>query len=265
MRFLSISSGSSGNCTYIGDDHTHLCVDVGISGKRMEAGLNDIGLKTADMSGILITHEHSDHIGGLGVVSRRYGIPIYATQGTIGAIRRMPKFKDIPDYLYHEINADQPFTLGDFRIRPIRVSHDAADPVAYRFDNGGSSAAVMTDLGKFDDYTVDCLSGCDALMLEANHDVNMLQVGPYPYRLKKRILSDKGHLSNENCGRLLAKLLHDKLKHIILGHLSRENNLAELAYETVRMEITMADTQYRFSDFPVTIAKRNERSELITI
>ncbi len=264
MRFCNLASGSAGNCTYIGDDHTHLCVDVGISGKRMEAGLNEIGLKTPELTGILITHEHSDHIGGLGVVSKRYGVPVYATGGTIRAIRSMPKYRDIPDYLFHEIDAEKPFSLGEFKISPIPVCHDAAQPVAFRFDNSGSSVAIMTDLGKFDEKIVESLSGLSGLMLEANHDVNMLQVGPYPYYLKRRILSDRGHLSNESCGKLLSRLLHDKLKAVILGHLSRENNLEELAYETVRMEVTMADTGYRFPELPITIAKRTERTEVFS-
>lgn len=265
MNLCSIASGSSGNCIYVGDEDTHIMVDAGISGKRIEAGLNEIGLKTSDMTGILITHEHTDHIGGLGVISRRFGIPIYATHGTAEAIRRTPGVGNIPDELFHEISADRDFSLGGFSVSAIRVSHDAADPVAYRFHNKDRSAAVMTDLGKYDDYIIDSLQDCNAILLEANHDVNMLQVGPYPYLLKQRILGDRGHLSNESCGRLLVKLLNDGLEQIILGHLSQENNLAELAYETVRMEITMADTDYKFSDFPVTVAKRNERTELLAV
>ncbi len=265
MRFCNIASGSSGNCTYIGDEETHLCVDAGLSGKRIEAGLNEIGLKTSDMTGILITHEHTDHINGLGVISRKYGIPIYATGGTIEAIRKMSRFSDIPDYLYHEIRADEDFRLGDFSIRPVKISHDAAEPVAFRFDNKGKSVGVLTDLGKYDDYIVESMKECNTIMLEANHDVNMLQVGPYPYMLKKRILGDKGHLSNDACGRLLVDLISNKLENIILGHLSHENNLAELAYETVRMEITMSDNDFKFSDFRVLIGKRNERTELLTV
>ena len=265
MRFCNLASGSSGNCTYIGDDHTHLCVDAGISGRRMESGLNEIGLSLSDMAGILITHEHSDHIGGLSVISRRYGIPIYATGGTINGIRSIPRFRDIPSGLFHEIRAEEPFHLGDFHIHPIRISHDAADPVAFRFENGGHSMAVMTDLGTYDETVIKSLSGAEALMLEANHDVRMLQAGPYPYYLKKRILSDRGHLSNESCGKLLARLLHEKLKAVILGHLSQENNMAELAYETVRSEIAMSDSRFRFSDFPIFVARRNERTELLTV
>jgi len=265
MRFCNIASGSSGNCTYIGDENTHLCVDAGISGKRIEEGLNELGLSASDMSGILITHEHTDHINGLGVISKRYHIPIYATGGTIGAIKGMQRFSSIEDELFHVIEADKEFNIGDFKIRPVKISHDAAEPVGFRFDNKGRSCGIMTDLGKYDDYIVESMKGCNTIMLEANHDVNMLQVGPYPYMLKKRILSDKGHLSNDSCGRLLCELLCDKLENIILGHLSQENNLAELAYETVRMEITMSDRGFRFSDFNVLIGKRNERTELLRV
>jgi len=265
MRFCNIASGSSGNCTYIGDENTHLCVDAGLSGKRIEAGLNEIGLTTSDVTGILVTHEHTDHINGLSVIARRFGIPVYATRGTIEAIKRMPKFSNIPDCLYHVIEADKPFTLGDFNIRPIRISHDAAEPVAFRFDNNGKSIGVMTDLGKYDDYIIENMKDCSTVMIEANHDVNMLQAGPYPYPLKRRILSDRGHLSNDACGRLLVELLGQKLENIILGHLSHENNLAELAYETVRLEVTMSDAGYRFSDFKVLIGKRDERTELLTV
>ena len=123
----------------------------------------------------------------------------------------------------------------------------------------------LTDLGTYNDYTIESLRGMDALLLEANHDVNMLQVGPYPYPLKQRILGDRGHLSNENSGRLLSRLLHDKLQYIVLGHLSKENNLPELAYETVKLEITQSDTQYKAGDFPIQVAKRSEVSRLIEI
>ncbi len=265
MNLCSIASGSSGNCIYVGNDDTHIIIDAGISGKRVEKGLNEIGLKTSEMDGILVTHEHADHIGGLGVLARRYGIPIYATEGTIRAIMRCSTIGEIPEGLFRKIEEDNTFAVGDITVNPIKVSHDAAQPVAYRFFHKDASVAVMTDLGIYNDYIVDSLTGCNAILLEANHDINMLQVGRYPYPLKQRILGERGHLSNVSSGRLLCRLLHDNLKGIVLGHLSAENNLAELAYETVRMEITMGDTPYQFSDFPVSVAKRSERSELIAV
>ncbi len=265
MRFCNIASGSSGNCTYIGDDDTHLIVDAGISGKRIEEGLNDIELTTPDISGVLITHEHTDHIGGLGVIAKKYDLPIYATEGTIDAIKAMPKYNCIPDHLYHVIKADQSFRLGDFEITPVGISHDAADPVAYHFCNKGKKASIATDLGVYDDKLLNVMKGSDILMLEANHDLRMLEAGPYPYRLKRRIMGDKGHLSNDLCGKLLVDLLCDRLQKVVLGHLSKENNIAELAYETVRLEVTMSGDECRWRDLDVLIAKRNERTECFVV
>lgn len=265
MRLCSIASGSSGNCIYVGSDATHLLVDVGISKKRTEAGLNSLGIKASELDGILITHEHADHIGGLGVISRQYGLPIYATAGTINAIKEYGNIGEIDFSLFHEVSEDKKFTIKDLTVNPMKISHDAAEPVAYRISYGNRRVGICTDLGVYNDYTVECLKGLDAVFIEANHDVNMLQVGPYPYHLKQRILGDKGHLSNENSGRLLGKILHDGMKTIILGHLSKENNIPELAYEAVRMEITMGDNPYNASDFPMMVAKRSEVSPVVDI
>lgn len=265
MEICSIASGSSGNCICAGTDTCHLMIDAGISGKRIENGLNSVGLKTEEMEGVLITHEHSDHISGLGVMSRKYHIPIYATAGTIEAIRSNSSLGRIEEELFVPIEADKTFILKDIQVSPMRTSHDAVCPVAYRFRHGRQKIAIATDLGTYNDYTVECLKGMDVLFLEANHDVNMLQVGPYPYSLKQRILGDRGHLSNESSGQLLGKLLHDKLQAVVLGHLSRENNMPQLAYETVRVELAMGNSGYRGDEFPITVAKRDEVSEKICI
>lgn len=271
MRLTSIASGSSGNCIFVGTDATHILVDVGISGKKIEAGVNELGLSMNDIDGILITHEHSDHIAGLGVIARRYGIQIYATPLTKKAILD-PKSKvgNIDEELICEIYPDEKLTIKDLIINPMKVSHDAIDPVAYRFKEGDKRAAVVTDLGNFNDYTVESLKGTNVLFLEANHDVNMLQVGPYPYYLKQRILSDHGHLSNERAGNLLYNLLHDDLKAVFLGHLSKENNIPELAYESVRCEVTMNTSMndnkgISINDIPMYVAKRDELSNIVTI
>lgn len=265
MRMCSIASGSSGNCIYVGTDTTHLLVDVGISCKRTVEGLNSLGLTGKDIDGILITHEHIDHVSGLGVMSRKFGIPVYATSGTIDAIQGMNSLGTIDTDLFCEIHADEKITLKDIVVNPMKISHDAAQPVAYRLQYGHQKMAVITDLGTYDEYTIESLRGTQALVLEANHDVNMLQVGPYPYYLKQRILGKKGHLSNELSGKLLSSLLHDEMKAICLGHLSKENNLAELAYETVRLEISMSDTPYKAGDFPIFVANRSEISETVEI
>ncbi len=265
MNLCSIASGSSGNCIYVGSDNAHIMIDVGISGKRVEAGLNEIGLKTSEINGILITHEHSDHIGGLGVVSRKHGIPIYATRGTIEAIKCTKSVGKIDEDLFVEIREDEDFQIKDLSIKPIKVSHDAAQPVAYRVNNNDKSIGVITDLGVYDEYIISNLQNLDAMLIEANHDVRMLQTGSYPYYLKQRILGNKGHLSNESSGRLLSRLLSNKLKAIMLGHLSKENNYPDLAYETVRLEVDMGENEYKASDFFMKVAKRDTNSELITV
>lgn len=265
MRLCSIASGSSGNCIYVGSDATHLLVDVGISGKRTEQGLNSLGITGKDLDGILITHEHADHISGLGVMARKFGVPIYATGGTIEAICKTSSVGKIDESLFREVKEDEKLVIKDLTVNPMKISHDAAQPVAYRIGYGNKRVGICTDLGIYNDYTVECLKDMDALLIEANHDVNMLQVGPYPYYLKQRILGDRGHLSNENSGRLLSRILHDKLQTIILGHLSKENNLPELAYEAVRMEITLGDNPYNASDFRMMVAKRSEVSPIVNI
>ena len=265
MRMCSIASGSSGNCIYVGSDDTHLLVDTGISKKRIEEGLRELEIKGEELNGILITHEHSDHIQGLGVFSRKYEVPIYATPGTIEGIRSYSGLGKLPDGLLHPIHTDEPFVLGDITVNPFRISHDANEPAGYRLNCGTKSVAVATDLGKYDAYTVSCLKDLDAVLLEANHDIHMLEVGAYPYYLKQRILGDKGHLSNELSGQLLCDILHDNLKHIVLGHLSKENNYARLAYETVKLEVTLADNDYKGEDLDMFVANRDSVSDIITV
>ena len=265
MRLCSIASGSSGNCIYVGDDNTHLLVDTGISKKRIEEGLHILGVKGEELKGILITHEHIDHIQGLGVFSRKYEIPIYATKGTIAGIRGCSSLGKMPDGLLHEVNVDEVFSVGDMNICPFSISHDAKEPSGYRIENENKAVAVATDLGKYDDYTVKHLQNLDGIVLEANHDIHMLEVGPYPYPLKKRVMGDKGHLSNELSGRLLCDILHDKLQSVILGHLSKENNYEQLAYETVKLEVSYGNNPYKGDDIPIMVAKRDTVSDIITL
>ncbi len=257
MRMCSIASGSSGNCIYAGSEHTHIIVDAGISAKRIEEGLNRMELTSSELSGIVITHEHSDHIKSLGVLARRYHLPMYATMETICAIQSMASLGSYDFELFHEIRPKQRFMIGDMSLLPLPVSHDAANPVCYRIEHEQSAMAVVTDLGCYDEELISELKELDVLLLESNHDVKMLEAGRYSYPLKRRILGKKGHLSNESAGRLLEKLLHDGLKTIFLGHLSKENNLAELAYEAVRLEITMGKSPYRGDDFKIITARRD--------
>lgn len=265
MRLCSIASGSSGNCVYVGSDATHILIDVGISGKRIEEGAATLGLKLSEIDGIFITHEHSDHINGLGVISRKYGIPIYATSGTIQEIKQNSTLGKIDDSLFHSITPDEKCIIKDMTLYPMRTSHDAAEPVAYKISHDKKKMGIVTDLGCYNDYTIACMNDLDVVYLEANHDINMLQVGSYPYYLKQRILGKKGHLSNEASGKLLSKLLNGHIKAVVLAHLSKENNLPELAYEAVKLEIMMSDVGYHEGDFPIYVAKRSEVSQVIEI
>ena len=263
MKVCSIASGSSGNCIYVGTEKTNILIDAGISRKRIVEGLHSIGVEPEQLDGIFVTHEHSDHIKGLGVLSRKYHLPIYGTKETLDEIAACKTLGVFDTSLLSPIEPDVDFQIGDLTVKPFKIDHDAVDPVAYRVESGSKAVAVATDMGHFDQYTIDHLQKLDALLLESNHDVRMLETGPYPYYLKRRILGDHGHLSNENAGRLLNNILHDNLKKIFLGHLSKENNYAELAYETVRLEIDEGDCPYGASDFSISVASRDKMSEVI--
>lgn len=265
MRLVSLASGSSGNCIYIGSDEHHILIDTGIGRKRVEEGLAALELSPADLDGVLITHEHSDHISGLGVLARKYEIPIYGTAGTLERVRQVKSLGAFPGDLFHSIRPGEALSFGDLDIHPFSVDHDAADPVAYRVDCKEKSVAVVTDLGEYHPETVEWLADLDALLLEANHDVRMLQVGPYPYYLKQRVMGKQGHLSNESAGRLLAEIWQPRLGHVLLGHLSKENNYAELAYETVRMELVMGDCGCGKNDVCLAVAPRSGRSDTVQI
>lgn len=263
MKLCSIASGSSGNCIFVGSKNTNLLVDAGISAKKIEQGLSLIDIKPDTIQGILVTHEHSDHVQGIGVIARRYHIPIYATYETIVALRKSSYFRDISDELINYVEADKSFMINDINIEPFSISHDASNPVCYTMQIDGGKVGIATDLGKFDDYTISKLSGSDLLMIEANHDINMLLVGKYPYYLKQRILGDRGHLSNESSASLISKLISKKKQHIILAHLSKENNYEELAYETVLCELTRLG--FSSQQFNLSVAHRDVPSDIVIV
>lgn len=237
MKLCSISSGSEGNCIFIGGKEGKILVDAGISGKRIEEGLAGIGVSPGELDGIFITHEHLDHVKGVGVMARRYKLPLYGTVETIHAMLHTKNVGKISEEQIHLIKPDEKVNVKDIRINPFSVSHDAGNPVSYTFQSGEQKIGLATDLGCYDEYTIHNLKDSDILFLEANHDINMLQVGSYPYLLKQRILGERGHLSNGHSARLLCQLLNDRLKHVILAHLSKDNNYPDLAYETVKCEL----------------------------
>ena len=238
MKLSSLASSSEGNCIYVGTKKTNVLVDCGVSAKRIENSLSELDLTVPEFDGILITHEHTDHIKGLGVIARRYGLPIFATGKTIDAIF---------DYK----------NLG--KVNASHIWHDAADPVCYSFySEEGAKASIATDLGDYDEYLVEKIYDSDILFVEANHDVNMLQVGRYPYYLKRRILGREGHLSNERCAELIEEVATQKTKKVYLGHLSKENNYEKLAYETVKISL------HNFT-LPIEVARRDTVSTVTSV
>ena len=246
LELCSIASGSSGNCICVGSDNHHVLIDAGISGKRIENGLNEVDLKSQDMDGILVTHEHLDHIAGLGVMARRYGLPMYATAGTIEAIKNTPSVGKIDPELFHEIVPQEDFVIGDLTITPIHISHDAADPVAYRIKKGNRTFAVVTDLGNYDDEIVQQLQGLDTLLLEANHDIHMLETGVYPYPLKRRKARKTGEgnmhtfrfATEEDVG-LILKFIRDLAEYEKMSDqvVATEALLREWIFEKHRAEV----------------------------
>lgn len=262
MRLLSIASGSSGNCYYVGSDNTHLLVDAGISCKRVENALSDQGIKADELAGVLVTHEHIDHIKGIEVLARKHSVPIYATSGTLAGIKNKAT-KGIDEGLFHVIHPDERLEIGDITVDPTSIPHDAADPVCFSLYSGDKKISIATDMGNYNDYIVDKLSGSDVMVIEANHDIRMLEAGPYPYYLKRRILGDRGHLSNERSGQLIKSLLNAHIKGILLGHLSRENNFEELAYETVRLELSGNGYTDDVREFGLAVAGRDAPGEVI--
>ena len=265
MRFRSIASGSNGNCIFTDTTNTRILVDAGISCKRIEQGLNALGLTGQELSAILITHEHSDHIQGLKILEKHCHVPLYGTAGTLQAIKDNDKEGVLDGSLFHIIRPGQDFLIGDYTVQAIRTSHDAADPCAYRLTAEEKSVAVMTDLGIWTREQAEALQGLQGILLEANHDIRMLEAGSYPYVLKRRILSDFGHLSNEMSGKLLDRILGPDLSFALLGHLSEENNYPDIALMSVRGEIDASDSPWKSSDFRIEVAGRYESSDIFEI
>lgn len=231
MWFCSLFSGSSGNCIYAGSERTNILIDAGMSGKRITASLNEIGISAKDIDAILITHEHSDHIHGVGVMSRMFNIPVYANNNTWKAMQN--EIGSIKEENIRVIKNDDMFSIKDIDIKAYSTPHDAADPVGYCLWSNGKKVSIATDIGHASDNVISNIKESDLILLESNHDVEMLKAGPYPYILKRRILSDTGHLSNDDAGKTIVKLLSDKYMTVLLGHLSEHNNYPELAYATV--------------------------------
>ncbi len=234
IQFKPLASSSKGNSTYIATTETKILIDAGLTCKRIVEKLNNINVDISDIDAIFLTHEHSDHIKGIGVISRKYNIPIFATTKTIKYILDNNKVGEIDR---RNINIIYPFekcVINDICLTPFDIPHDASQPVGYLVQSNGFNIGVATDFGHITEDIKNYLSNLDILLLESNYDEKMLLNGNYPYALKRRIKSEKGHLSNIDAGQLLCSVYSKRLKHVFLGHLSEENNESIVALETVK-------------------------------
>ena len=259
MIFCPLYSGSSGNSIFVASKNTKILVDVGMPGKSIESALKQIDQNPIDIDGIFITHEHSDHIKGAGIISRRYDIPIYANENTWRVMEtKIGKIKESNAIIIENNSVD----IKDMHIVSYNISHDAAAPIGFALYSENKKACIATDLGYFSDEVKTMIKDADVVLLESNHDVEMVKFGPYPYPLKRRILSDVGHLSNEACGKAIVEIMNDKQKHIILGHLSKTNNYPDLAYQTV-LSILKENYIEIGRDISLNLARRDMPSDVI--
>ena len=252
MLFCPLCSGSSGNASFLEAEGRRFLIDAGLTRKRIAALLESIGVPLHTIDAVFLTHEHVDHVAGAGVLARAHHIPVYAAADCFSALP--PSVGEIPAACMRVFEPDREFFCGKVRVFPFSTPHDAAHAVGYSFMAEGRKVTVMTDVGHVDERLLTQLSGSDLVLLEANHDVDMLLAGPYPYPLKQCILSRRGHLCNEDCGRALIALHERGVRNVILGHLSRENNTPELARVTIE---AMLESAGILSDMRVSVALRD--------
>ncbi|MFD1416179.1 MBL fold metallo-hydrolase [Oceanobacillus jeddahense] len=246
LRFSVLASGSTGNAFYIETEQQRLLVDAGLSGKKMDGLFQEINIDPSRLDGILVTHEHSDHIKGLGIFARKHQLPIYANEKTWQAM----------DHSLGKLTLDQKFqfdmgsvrSFGDIEVESFGVSHDAAEPMFYTFRNNGQKVALVTDLGYVSERIKKTVDDADAYIFEANHDVEMLRMGRYPWNVKRRILGDSGHVSNEDCGLALTDIITNRTKRIYLAHLSLDNNMKDLARMSVNQILTERGIEVELHD-----------------
>jgi phosphoribosyl 1,2-cyclic phosphodiesterase len=237
VRFASLGSGSSGNALVVERGTTRVMMDCGFAVSETQARLERVGLSPRDLTAVVVTHEHTDHLGGVARFAKRYAIPVYLTRGTA---QWLPD--DFPLVLVRLIDSHTPFAIADLLIEPFPVPHDAREPVQYVFGDGAKRLGVVTDLGCTTAHVEEKLTGCDALVLETNHDLELLMAGPYPVSLKHRVSGRFGHLSNHDAGALLANLDCTKLKHVFAAHLSQQNNTAALAVAALAAALGCEDS-----------------------
>lgn len=239
LHFSVLASGSTGNALYVETGTHSFLVDAGFSGKQMEALFQKIDRKPEQLDGILVTHEHSDHIKGVGILARKYKLPIYANENTWKAMDR--SIGEVPLDLKFTFDMETVKTFGGLDIESFGVSHDAAEPMFYVFRQDGKKLVLITDTGYVSDRMKGTISNADVFIFESNHDVQMLRMGRYPWNIKRRILSDFGHVSNEDAALAMSDVIGDNTKRIYLAHLSQDNNMKDLARMSVAQTLELRD------------------------
>lgn len=261
LKFASLYSGSSGNCLFVETENTKILIDAGVSLKKIEKGLEVININAKDLDGVIVTHEHIDHIQSIGNLSKKFDIPVFANQKTFDA---MPKQTEkLSTKNQKKFNIDEKFMIGDIEILPFSIPHDAADPCGFTFFYDNRKISIATDIGHMTGDIIKHIDGSEFLLLEANYDTEVLKYTKYPFKLKERIAGPNGHLSNKIAGQTINYLINSGLKKAMLGHLSKESNFPELAYQTVIDEIVANGTN--IDNFGLTVANRNEPGKLIHI
>lgn len=262
LTLCPLFSGSSGNSIYVAFGGIKILVDAGMPASRIEGELREIGVDIREIDAVLVTHEHVDHIRGIGVLCRKFGLSVYANEGTWAAI--MEKDSRIPLRCIRTFFTDEDFYIGDVNVHPFAIPHDASEPVGYAFSCKGLKCAVATDIGHIRDSWMDAVAGSQAIVLEANHDIDMVRRGAYPQRLKQRILGRNGHLNNEDSAKALLRLIEGGTRAVFLAHLSADNNLPELAYNTVCEALHQAG--YSVDDeICVHVARRDRVSDMLVL
>ena len=261
LELCTLASGSSGNSLLVTDGRTHVLVDAGISCRRICTGLKELGVEPTELAGVLITHEHSDHISGLTTLTKQLRLPVYASPGTGRQLCYRIAFLE---ELLRPVAPGEGFSIGGLAIESFPTSHDAAESVGYALSAGGRKAAVVTDLGYVTEAVLRGIRGADLLVAEANHDVEWVQSGPYPYHLKARILGDRGHLSNEAGAELAWTAVEGGARTVVLAHLSHENNTPARAHEVVRGVLERWGAAVG-RDVALEVAPRSEKSRRYTV
>ena len=260
FNFCSLYSGSSGNSLFVESQNTKILVDAGVSSKKIEQALIDINVDPSTLDGILITHEHSDHVQGLGTFSRKFNLPVFVNKETLDA---MPKQKDkIDEKNIKTFKVDDKFSIGDLDIKPFSIPHDAANPCGFNIFKDNKKISIATDIGHMNNYILKNLEESLFIMLEANYDPEVLKCSSYPFKLKSRIAGPTGHLPNEMAGKTISYLLKSGLKNAMLGHLSKESNFPELAYKTVVDELIT--NNYDENSLAISVANRDFHSKLLS-